>query len=115
MDEGTQQNAALVEQATAAAQSLNVQAANLTQMMSRFQIGGAGDPVTTPVTRNAPSIGVPSKAAPSKAASPNARTVERRGPNRAFAINRMSATAPHPSRDERSLRASNGVIHVKRT
>jgi methyl-accepting chemotaxis protein len=77
MDEGTQQNAALVEQATAAAQSLNEQAASLTQMMARFQVGSD----TRSPTAHAPSA--PSKAA-SKAPS-RAPSVERRGPNRAFA------------------------------
>ena len=39
MDEVTQQNAALVEEATAAAQSLSEQAASLTRLMARFQVG----------------------------------------------------------------------------
>ncbi|MBP0596493.1 cache domain-containing protein [Herbaspirillum sp. LeCh32-8] len=38
MDEGTQQNAALVEQAAAAAQSLQDQAATLAGLVSRFQV-----------------------------------------------------------------------------
>ncbi|MGO8977487.1 MAG: methyl-accepting chemotaxis protein [Steroidobacteraceae bacterium] len=39
MDETTQQNAALVEEAAAAAESLTEQAANLAQLMARFQVG----------------------------------------------------------------------------
>jgi methyl-accepting chemotaxis protein len=39
MDESTQQNAALVEEAAAAAESLTEQAANLAQLMARFQVG----------------------------------------------------------------------------
>ena len=42
MDEMTQQNAALVEQASAASQSMADQARALNEMMSRYRIGGAG-------------------------------------------------------------------------
>ena len=48
MDEGTQQNAALVEQAAAAAKSLQDQASTLAGLVSRFQTDGAHAP-TTPV------------------------------------------------------------------
>jgi len=40
MDAATQQNAALVEQASAAAQALMEQAANLSKLISRYQVGG---------------------------------------------------------------------------
>jgi methyl-accepting chemotaxis protein len=40
MDAGTQQNAALVEQATAAAQSLDDQAKSLKRMVGKFQLAG---------------------------------------------------------------------------
>jgi methyl-accepting chemotaxis protein len=39
MDEMTQQNAALVEQSTAASQAMAGQARQLTQMMARYQVG----------------------------------------------------------------------------
>ena len=39
MDQVTQQNAALVEQAASAAESLNVQAAKLEQLVSVFRLG----------------------------------------------------------------------------
>ena len=46
MDGATQQNAALVEQATAAAQALTEQASNLMQLIDRYQIGSeSGAPV----------------------------------------------------------------------
>jgi len=48
MDETTQQNAALVEQAAAAAQSMQEQAARLSEAVSVFRVGGgsvAGIPV----------------------------------------------------------------------
>lgn len=40
MDQVTQQNAALVEQAAATAESLQIQAANLSQVVGVFNIGG---------------------------------------------------------------------------
>jgi methyl-accepting chemotaxis protein len=39
MDDVTQQNAALVEEASAAAQALSEQASNLTQLISRYRVG----------------------------------------------------------------------------
>ena len=41
MDQTTQQNAALVEEAAAAAQSLQVQATSLVQSVSLFRLAGA--------------------------------------------------------------------------
>lgn len=41
MDQGTQQNAALVEQAAAAAASLQQQAQELTQVVATFQLGSS--------------------------------------------------------------------------
>jgi len=43
MDEVTQQNAALVEEAAAAAESLEEQASNLTQAVSVFRVSTAGN------------------------------------------------------------------------
>ena len=45
MDQMTQQNAALVEEATAAAQSLQDQALNLAEAVSFFQLTGSGHAV----------------------------------------------------------------------
>jgi hypothetical protein len=72
MDELTQQNAALVEQATAAAQSLNEQAIGLSQLMARFRLGS--EPVT---------------AAPARAPA-----AERRAPTRAWS---KPGVKPRPS------------------
>jgi len=44
MDDATQQNAALVEQAAAAAQSMQDQAATLAKMVDTFKVDGAGMP-----------------------------------------------------------------------
>jgi methyl-accepting chemotaxis protein len=77
MDEMTQQNAALVEQATAASQSMADQARDLTKMMDRFQVGEAGAAVRT--TRPEPA--------------PVARP-ERRSANRPFAGKPRVAAKP---------------------
>jgi methyl-accepting chemotaxis protein len=54
MDSMTQQNAALVEQATAASQSMADQARDLTTMMERYQVNDSG--ARAPVTRAAPAV-----------------------------------------------------------
>jgi len=79
MDEGTQQNAALVEQAAAAAQSLQDQAATLAGLVGRFQTDGsqartvaAAPAAVKPAARPAPAASA--SAAPRKpAAAPAAR------------------------------------------
>jgi methyl-accepting chemotaxis protein len=48
MDEVTQQNAALVEQAAAASGSLHEQADNLTRLVNVFRLAGSSHPVATP-------------------------------------------------------------------
>jgi methyl-accepting chemotaxis protein len=77
MDEMTQQNAALVEQATAASQSMADQARDLTKMMERFQVGEAGAAARA------------SRPEPVPAARP-----ERRSPNRPFAGKPRVAAKP---------------------
>ena len=62
MDDVTQQNAALVEQATAAAQALSEQAVNLTQMIARYKVQDSAAPAAgahpRPQTRaRAPQVG----------------------------------------------------------
>ena len=77
MDEMTQQNAALVEQATAASQSMADQARDLTKMMERYQVGESSAPASQPAAA--------SKAAP---------MVERRSPSRAFSGKPAARPAP---------------------
>jgi len=70
MDDVTQQNAALVEEASAAAQALTEQASNLTQLISRYRVGeGSSAEAPRPAARPAQ----PHTAAPA---------VERRAPTR---------------------------------
>ncbi len=68
MDDVTQQNAALVEEASAAAQALTEQASSLTQLIARYRVGeGAADEAQPQAPRALPA------AAPA---------VERRAPTR---------------------------------
>jgi len=59
MDGVTQQNAALVEQAAAAAASMQEQAANLERLVSRFNLGQEGPRAgrSGPKPMSAPAIG----------------------------------------------------------
>jgi methyl-accepting chemotaxis protein len=75
MDEATQQNAALVEQAAAAAKSLQEQAESLSQAVSIFSLAEDGPAVRTPHARTAAPV------------------VERRGPNRAKNVVRLSKSS----------------------
>ncbi|MDP1786687.1 MAG: methyl-accepting chemotaxis protein, partial [Nitrosomonas sp.] len=52
MDEVTQQNAALVEEAAAAAESMQEQAQTLTQAVSTFKLSGGSSHTPTPVKRS---------------------------------------------------------------
>lgn len=52
MDEVTQQNAALVEQAAAAAENLDEQARSLAEIVARFQTGRAHQPQAAPASRS---------------------------------------------------------------
>jgi uncharacterized phage infection (PIP) family protein YhgE len=88
MDDVTQQNAALVEEASAAAQALTEQASNLTQLISRYRVGeGAADAVHA--------------AAPASAAAP---AVERRAPTRPMTGKKRPTTVPAAP-----ARAANGA------
>lgn len=61
MDQVTQQNAALVEEAAAAAESMQVQAANLTQLVSVFKVNSNNSASTTNqlVNAAAPTLAIP--------------------------------------------------------
>jgi uncharacterized phage infection (PIP) family protein YhgE len=92
MDDVTQQNAALVEEASAAAQALTEQASNLTQLISRYRVGeGSADQAPHAAPRPAPS----------PAAAP---AVERRAPNRPMTGKKRPAAVPAAP-----ARAANGA------
>jgi methyl-accepting chemotaxis protein len=82
MDDVTQQNAALVEEASAAAQALSEQASNLTQLIARYKVGegAAGD--------------APRDAAPARPrAVASVPAVERRSPSRPLTGKKRPAPA----------------------
>jgi methyl-accepting chemotaxis protein len=88
MDDVTQQNAALVEEASAAAQALSEQASNLTQLISRYKVGeGAAEAV---------------HAAPQASAA--APAVERRSPTRPMTGKKRPTAVPAAP-----ARAANGA------
>jgi len=79
MDQATQQNAALVEESAAAAESLKVQAQQLVQVVDVFKLGN------DPAYNVAPSM-------PQRAAVPAAKPapIERRSPKRAKNVSRLA-------------------------
>jgi hypothetical protein len=95
MDEMTQQNAALVEEATAASQSMADQARELNQMMGRYRI----DPAHQVATASA-------AAARTKVAATAPVRTERRSANRPWAgkAPATAATAPPPKSDSGKAR-----------
>jgi methyl-accepting chemotaxis protein len=85
MDTVTQQNAALVEQASAAAHTLTEQAANLTELIARYRLDKGAVAAPMPLT--------PLPAASSKAATP---AVERRAASRPFGKKEAAPRAKQP-------------------
>jgi methyl-accepting chemotaxis protein len=100
MDELTQQNAALVEEATAASQAMVEQVRGLNEMLARFQVGMA-------------DIGVPAFAPVSQAS----RAVERRASNRPWtgrapgrAAGQKAALEPARAAEARPSGKSSGMV-----
>jgi hypothetical protein len=87
MDQATQQNAALVEQSAAAAESLKSQAQQLVQAVAVFKLGQAAASGTG-------STAVARVVAPAAAATKTFPAVERRGPDRTRNVARLP---PKPS------------------
>jgi methyl-accepting chemotaxis protein len=70
LDDMTQQNAALVEQATAASKAMAEQSQGLNDLMSRFDVGVAA-PAAAAAQRAAPAVSKPKvRQAPQAAAKP---------------------------------------------
>jgi methyl-accepting chemotaxis protein len=98
MDTVTQQNAALVEQASAAAHTLTEQAANLTELIARYRLDKGS--VAAPKLPAAPPAARSSAAAPA---------VERRAANRPFRGKKESAT---PAKQPPERKAASGDDEV---
>jgi methyl-accepting chemotaxis protein len=87
MDQATQQNAALVEESAAAAESLKVQAAQLVQTVSVFKLAANAQAVE-------PVVPTPTRPAAPAAAGKAWHGQERRGPDRATNVARLPAPKP---------------------
>ena len=79
MDESTQQNAALVEEAAAASQSIVEKAKQLSDVVAHYRLGTRSDET---VTRRQPGVSAPRSVVREKSATAG---VERRSPSRAWA------------------------------
>ena len=112
MDELTQQNAALVEQATAASQNMTTEASALNEMMARYELAGsaavnsglsaaASAPTTSPIKE-------PSAAAGAKEIAPGVR-VERRKANRPWSNRTNKAQPAAASRPEAAAASATRV------
>ena len=105
MDELTQQNAALVEQATAASQSMVEQVGGLNEILARYDVGSATDRASRPdrVQRSAaPRVSASGSAAAAKKQAPG---VERRKASRPWAERKSGDAAPAPARAAPKLAA----------
>jgi methyl-accepting chemotaxis protein len=98
MDTVTQQNAALVEQASAAAHTLTEQAANLTELIARYRLDKAS--VAAPKLPAAPPAASSSAAAPA---------VERRAANRPFR-DKKESTLPKKQPPERNAASGDDEV-----
>jgi methyl-accepting chemotaxis protein len=93
LDELTQQNAALVEEATAASQSMADQAQGLNEIMARYQVADAK------VSGTRAAVSTASGAAPSRSAvSSAAPKVERRSGSRPWNGRKPESASPEPAR-----------------
>ena len=100
MDELTQQNAALVEEATAASQSMVEQVRGLNEILARFDVGAAAAHLPQPA-RAVPSLGEQNAA---RATGPSG--VERRKSGRPWSGRKAeAAAAPPPARGAPKLAA----------
>jgi uncharacterized phage infection (PIP) family protein YhgE len=92
LDQMTQQNAALVEESAAAAESLREQAGKLAQVVQIFRIDGAQAHVTPVVMAARPAIGKPARTQPVglKPAAPKALALT----SSVDALKRPTAAAP---------------------
>jgi methyl-accepting chemotaxis protein len=66
MDQMTQQNAALVEQATAASQSMADKARDLAQMMSRYEVGNSGSGLQEEPAKSTPAAALTERRSPAR-------------------------------------------------
>ena len=76
MDQGTQQNAAMVEESTAASHSLATEAASLNNLLSEFRLTGTGGfAAAAPASHSAPRPAAAPRPAPARAANPRPASI----------------------------------------
>ena len=109
MDEGTQQNAALVEQASASAESMRQQAAQLVEAVSAFRTAAAAVAAAPARAAAAPRATAPHAAPhPAPAPAPRQPTAPRKARADATAT---AAAAPTPLRSRTPATAGGGDQH----
>jgi methyl-accepting chemotaxis protein len=102
MDRATQQNAALVEESAAAAESLKSQAQQLVQTVAVFRLNGSGQSVAAPAVRHAaPASSAPASQGTAPGTAKPSTKVERRGPNRATNVTRLPAGGASEARSSK--------------
>ena len=99
MDEATQQNAALVEEATAAARSLESQAQHLSQAVAAFRVAHAAAPMALAAAPAAPAPAAVVPAVTPAREKPHAASAPAK-PRRATAPARMPATTAATAGDD---------------
>jgi len=95
MDDVTQQNAALVEEAAAAAGALQEQAANLNQVVSVFKLDEATR-VATPVVATRPAMKLVRTAKPSNASADSDASARKSASVKTLPVNRRASQAAKP-------------------
>ena len=93
LDQMTQQNAALVEESTAAAQSLREQAEQLAQAVSQFKVSGAAADAMAAPRRHAPAP-TPASAPAKPVAAPAARPLQGKAAAAPASTPRLAAARP---------------------
>ena len=93
LDQMTQQNAALVEESTAAAQSLREQAEQLAQAVSQFKVSGAAADAMAAPRRHAPAP-TPAPAPAKPVAAPAARPLQGKAAAAPASTPRLAAARP---------------------
>lgn len=99
MDQVTQQNAAMVEETTAAAHSLSHESEELTRLLSRFQLGqaAAGTASAKPAKAASRPVSAPARAS-AQAGRPALKNLP--GPGRGAAVRKAEAAAAEDSWEE---------------
>jgi methyl-accepting chemotaxis protein len=91
MDQGTQQNAAMVEESTAASHGLATEAASLTALLGHFNVGSGA--TAAPMRSAAPTASAPVRRAALSVASPSLHRPATASPARALGAKLSSAFA----------------------